>query len=147
MQFRKLAFLFVGLIFFSCGSTISVFNETAYQQATTLKVECLALMDMATEPYADHQQQVDNFIIQMDVAFEYAKGRPKNEISARQWEILKDPARNLAGGFFKRWKEDGQLSKVFIKETKNTLIVPAFDTIIELESGKLRSDDAKLIGE
>ena len=50
MQLRKLAFLFVGLIFFSCGSTISVFNETAYQQATTLKVECLALMDMATEP-------------------------------------------------------------------------------------------------
>lgn len=43
-------------------------------------------------------------VTKIDIAYEYAKGRPKNAISARQWEILKGPNRHLLGGFLQRWK-------------------------------------------
>jgi hypothetical protein len=108
----------------------------AYQYATSLKVESLMLMDKATEPYATHQAEVAALVTKIDIAYEYAKGRPKNEISARQWEILKAPNHHLLGGFLQRWKHESQLSGPFVTEAKG-LVADAFDTIIGLESGKV----------
>ncbi len=42
----------------SCSSLISVFNQVTYENAVTLKVESLALMNKATAPFADHAQEV-----------------------------------------------------------------------------------------
>jgi hypothetical protein len=44
----------------ACGPTISEFNARAYEQATSLKVEALALMDKATAPYAEHADAVQH---------------------------------------------------------------------------------------
>jgi hypothetical protein len=118
-----------------CAS-ISPYSPTAYQYATSLKVESLMLMDKATEPYATHQAEVAALVTKIDIAYEYAKGRPKNEISTRQWEILKAPDHHLLGGFLQRWKHESQLSGPFVTEAKG-LVADAFDTIIGLESGKV----------
>jgi hypothetical protein len=118
-----------------CAS-ISPYSPTAYQYATSLKVESLMLMDKATEPYATHQAEVVALVTKIDIAYEYAKGRPKNEISAQQWEILKAPNHHLLGGFLQRWKQESQLSGPFVTEAKG-LVADAFDTIIGLESGKV----------
>jgi hypothetical protein len=118
-----------------CAS-ISPYSPTAYQYATSLKVESLMLMDKATEPYATHQAEVAALVTKIDIAYEYAKGRPKNEISTRQWEILKAPDHHLLGGFLQRWKHELQLSGPFVTEAKG-LVADAFDTIIGLESGKV----------
>jgi hypothetical protein len=118
-----------------CAS-ISPYSPTAYQYATSLKVESLMLMDKATEPYATHQSEVEALVTKIAIAYEYARGRPKNEISTRQWEILKDPNRHLLGGFLQRWKGESQLSRPFITEAQG-LVADAFDTIIALESGKV----------
>ncbi|MCS3697251.1 hypothetical protein GGP73_001946 [Salinibacter ruber] len=82
----------------ACGPTISEFNARAYEQATSLKVEALALMDKATAPYAEHADAVQHLKTELEKAYEFAKGRPENEISARQWRILIDPDRDLLGG-------------------------------------------------
>ena len=119
-----------------CAS-ISPFSPTAYQYATSLKVEALMLMDKGTEPYATHQAEVEALTTRVDIAYEYAKGRPNNEVSTRQWEILKDPNRHLLGGFLQRWKDASQLSQPFVTEAKG-LVADAFDTIIGLESGKVQ---------
>lgn len=124
----------ISLIFLSC-STISPFNQRAYEQATELKVEALALMDKAVLPFADYRSEAEAFRLNIEKAYEYAKGLPKNEITARQWEILKDPNHKLLGGFLKRWEEKSKLSEVFIREAK-IQVTESFDTIIELESGK-----------
>jgi len=50
-------FLYI-FILNGCASLISPFNQTAYEYATSLKVEALALMDKATEPYTNHQEEV-----------------------------------------------------------------------------------------
>jgi hypothetical protein len=127
------------LIFALSCTSISLYSEVAYEQATSLKVESLALMDSATEDYAIQQASVEDLETKLDKAYEYAKGRPKNEISAKQWQILIDPERNLLGGFLKRWELEGALSGVFIEEAKG-LISDAFDTIIGLESGKIKPE-------
>jgi len=130
----------------SCAPSIALFNERAYDQATTLKVEALALMEKATEPFADHEEAVEALQIKVDAAFEYARGRPKNELSARQWEVMRDPERNLLGGFLSRWRQQGSLGAAFVTEAAR-LVADAFDQIIGLESGKIRPADANLIGE
>lgn len=119
----------------ACSSLIAAYSQTAYEQATSIKAESLVLMNQATEPYSQHAQKVAALMLSVDKAYEYAKGRPKNEISTEQWAKMKDPDSNLLGGFVKRWKEQGRLSPVFVKEAE-AQIAKAFDQIIELESGK-----------
>lgn len=120
----------------SC-STISTYDQAAYEHATSAKVDTLALMDKATGNYGDYQKDVDAVTTVLEKAYEYDLGRPKNSITAAQWKILLDPDRNLVGGFLKTWKNKGSLSPTFVTEKKKQ-IGDAFDQIIGLESGKLK---------
>ena len=126
----------------SCGPTISTFSPIAYEQATSLKVDALGLMDRATEPYADHRADTESLTVRLAKAYEFAKGRPDNDISTEQWRILIDPGRNLLGGFLARWKKESRLSTRFVTEAKG-LVSDGFDTIIGLESGKLKPDQVR----
>ncbi len=133
--------LIIALSFLGCA-TIAPFSETAYQQATSLKVESLALMGKATEPYAQHKAEVEALRLKIDKAYEYAKGLPKNEITTRQWEILKNPDRHLLGGFLERWRQESTLSLAYV-EDKKIQAAAAFDTISGLESGKIKPSQLK----
>ncbi len=137
--FKSVAlFLGITVLLSSCANLQSVYNEQAYQQAVSLKVEALDLMDKATTPYGNHEDQITDLKQELSKAYEYAKGRPNNQEMTRQWEIMKNPDRNLLGGFLHRWKEEGTLSPGFVEEAQE-LISEAFTTIIELESGKRKS--------
>jgi len=126
----------------SACSTMSVYSPEAYKQAVNLKIESLDLMSFATKSYNDYDEQVASLRTELKKAYEFAKGRPNNELSTNQWEILIDENRNLLGGFLKRWKEEETLSEMFILETQ-LLVSDAFDTIIGLESGKLDASELK----
>ncbi len=132
-----LPLLLAALLLAAC-TTISPFSQAAFDRAVALKVDALALVDKATEPYAEHRTEVADLRRQLDVAYEYAKGRPRNEESTAQWALLRDPNRNLLGGFLKRWEEKGRLSRALVDEAKGP-IGDAFDTIIQLESGKRKA--------
>lgn len=137
----SLTFTFVLLSLYEC-SYISPYSHYAYQRTVSLKVEALALMNKATEPYARHEQEIEKLETKIEMAYEYSRGRPKNELSTKQWQILKDPEGNLLGGFMKRWEEKTTLSRGFIKEARG-LVADAFDTISGLESGKIRKEDVQ----
>lgn len=126
----------------NCGNMQAVFSEQAYQQAVSLKVESLALIDNATEDYSMHQSEIDRLHQELQKAYQYALGRPNNDTTIRQWEILLDPQRNLLGGFLARWKKEGSMSDFFTEENKQ-IISDAFDTIIELESGKQKPSNVE----
>jgi len=126
----------------TCAPTISQFSPIAYEQATSLKVDAQALMSKATQPYANHEEAVTALTLRVAKAYEFARGRRRNAISARQWEILADSSRNLLGGFLARWKRESTLSATFVTEAKG-VVADAFDTIIGLESGKLKPDNVK----
>ena len=124
----------------ACAPLIARFDAQSYSQAVSLKVDALALMDDATEPYAQHEAEARALAVKLDKAFEYAQGKPRNELSARQWQILKDPQRHLLGGFLARWKAESTLGHAYILEKKGQVGM-AFDQIIGLESGKLKPAD------
>lgn len=123
----------------NCGS-IANYSPAAYEQAVTLKVESLEIMSFATEEYSQHENSIIELTRSLNIAHEFSKGRPDNEISTQQWQILLDPEKNLLGGFFKRWKDAGTLSEMFIDEMQK-IVSDAFDTIIGLESGKIKPSE------
>jgi len=131
----------LGLILWSC-SQVSVFSPEAYKQAVDLKVESVNLMTFATMPYADFEDDVSYLKTELEKAYEFSKGRPNNEISTRQWEILINPDGNLLGGFLKRWEDEDTLSEMFVSEAQMQ-VSDAYDTIIGLESGKIDPEEIK----
>jgi hypothetical protein len=58
-----------------------------------LKVEALATMGKASEPYASHKQSVDVLKMNVEKAYVYAKGIPKNEDVTEMWVRIKDPSK------------------------------------------------------
>ena len=134
---RSMTVLFVAFLMSSCASTIAVFDQRAYENATSLKPAALTLMDQATEPFADHSAEVRTLMTSVEAAYEYANGIPKNQPSAIQWRILKDPDGALLGGFLKLWEDKGTLLEGDIKANKKN-VSDAFDTIIELEAAKIK---------
>jgi hypothetical protein len=122
-----------------CASSVAEYDRVAYQQAVSLKVESLALMDKAVEPYSNHQASVDALLLNLEKAYEYDKGRPKNEVVTRQWEILKDPNRRLLGYFLQRWRDEKQLSEAYVVGQKKSVSL-AYDQIIGLLSGQIKRE-------
>ena len=118
-------------------ATISRFDQFAYSQATSIKVDALNLMDAATEPYSTHEQDVKGMMTNIEKIYEYEKNRPKNLVSEKMWALIKDTSGHLYGGFISRWKKEGKLDKVFVLESKR-LIGESFDQIAQLESGKIK---------
>ncbi len=133
--------LLFSLLNINCSS-IANYSPVAYEQAVTLKVESLEIMSLASEEYSQHENTISDLVRNLNIAYEFSKGRPDNEISTQQWQILLDPEKNLLGGFLKRWKEAGTLSEMFVDEM-NKIVSDAFDTIIGLESGKIKPSEIK----
>jgi len=122
-----------------CGlaacSTIATFDQAAYDKATGAKAEALALTDKATGSYNSHLTEIEAVSLTIDKAYEYDRGRLQNSITVQQWEVLRDPNKNLFGGFIRRWREKGSLKPDYITEKKKD-IADAFDQITGLEIGK-----------
>ncbi|WP_199688827.1 hypothetical protein [Pectobacterium carotovorum] len=137
----RLSLISICCLFLLSCSTISLFNQRAYEQAVTIKVDALALIDKAlTEPYEENRHEVVLLKIQVEKAYEYARGLPKNEIVTKQWEIIKNPNRNSLGGFLAYWERNNTLSKTFVTDMKE-VISNGFDQVIELESGKVKQSN------
>ncbi len=123
-----------------CAPSIAPYSPVAFEKAVDMKVDALRLMEQAEEPAAEQERKITALRRDLDRAWEFAKGRPRNEHSSRQWELMRDPDGHLLGGFLSRWEQEGTLGPVFISESQR-LISLAFDAIIGLESGKLKPSD------
>ena len=121
-----------------CAPAIAPYSPAAYELAVDAKVDALRLMDAAEYAAVDESRRIDSMLRDLDRAYEFALGRPRNEYSTKQWELMRDPDGHLLGGFIARWQQHERLSPTFIAATR-PLIEQAFDAIIGLESGKLRA--------
>lgn len=120
-----------------CAPAIAPYSPAAYELAVDAKVDALRLMNAAEYAAVDEKRRIDTMLRDLDRAYEFALGRPQNEYSTKQWELMRDPDGHLLGGFIARWQQQERLSATFIAAAK-PLIEQAFDSIIGLESGKLR---------
>ncbi|SHE76938.1 hypothetical protein SAMN02745206_00791 [Desulfacinum infernum DSM 9756] len=134
---RRVLILLLPLFLGACASAIAPYDHYAYVQATSLKVEALELLDLATESYEDHRVRVERFRSRMKKAYEYVRSLPRNELTARQYEILMDPDGHSIFGALRRWEESGRLSPVFVEELRGE-IAQHFDQVITLEAAKIK---------
>ena len=118
-------------------STISKFDQYAYSQTTAIKVDVLNVMSHATDSFVVHANEVLNIQTEIEKMYEYEKNRPKNTISEKMWMVLRDSTGHLFGGFVARWKKEGKLDEVFVRESQS-LIGSSFDQVSQLESGKIK---------
>jgi hypothetical protein len=123
------------LIQSSCVTT-APYDQYVYKESTSLKVDALKLMDKAEKPYNTQEKEIEKLTDQLDKLYEYEVHRKKNQLRIQMWDLLRNPEKNLLGGFISRWKNEGQLSPGFITEVK-IIVGKAFDQLAELESGKL----------
>lgn len=134
--FKSLVVL--GLLVSATGcASISRYDQYSYMQAVNLKVDALKTMDSAVESYPSHKSEVQEIQTRAEKAFEYEKGRPKNQVTADMWKVMLDPKGGLLGGFFALWEESGTVSPIFVQEKKKQVAV-GFDEIIGLESEKIK---------
>ncbi|WP_299877683.1 hypothetical protein [uncultured Sulfitobacter sp.] len=134
--YRRAAILISLLVTLAaCDPLISPFQEQAYKNATTLKAQSLALITKSGEPYSTHRAALEKLLVDVDAAYEYADGLPKNDVVSKQWDILRNPDGNLLGGFANRWRRSGQLGP-FFREEVAAQVGEAFDTIICVEVNK-----------
>lgn len=136
LPFRRFAFLMALLTIAGCAA-ISSFDQYAYTQTTSGKVDALNVMDLATETYDVHKTLVKELETKLQKIYEYEKNRPKNEISTQMWDKLLAKEGHLLGGFLARWKEEDKLNPAFITEMKK-IVDQAFDQIAGLESKKIK---------
>jgi len=122
----------------ACSPSIAPYSFHAYQQAVELKVNSLDPMQLAELPFSEQVKSVKDLRSRLSKAYEFARGRPRNDHSTKQWEIMIDPEAHLLGGFLTRWEEQGHLSQSFITEAQS-IVSGGFDAIIGLESGKIGS--------
>jgi outer membrane cobalamin receptor len=138
--------LVVMVTMFGCNifsPTMSSYDSYAYSQTTSLKVDALNLMDSATSNYQSQVKSILTVNTSLQKLYSYVKNLPKNDITAKQWQILLDTnatatTGHLFGGFIVRWRNEKKLSRAFINGEK-VLVGEAFDQIAELESKKIKS--------
>lgn len=121
--------------------TISQFDQHAYIQTTSLKVDALNLMNLAVDDFTSNKKQIETVIVQMDKVYEYERNRPKNSLTIQLWDKLRDSTGHLFGGFIARWEREGTLMPVFIQESKRQ-VGEAFEIIAQLESKKIKPKQA-----
>jgi hypothetical protein len=131
---RYVAALLMLSVCFGC-THISPYDQTSYQLSTAAKAEALSVIAKATEPYSQHQTEVAALELNVNKAYEYARGLPKNQIITHMWEILNSKDEHALGAFLQEWKDRGILDSGYIAQ-KQIEIGKDFDQIIELESGK-----------
>ena len=141
--FQHLTLLVLTLSFTACA-TISSFDQYAYAQTTSLKVDAINTMSMAISNYSTNEKTVQELQTKLQKAYEYEKNRPKNEITLKMWTILLDSNGHLLGGFITRWEKEQKLNAVFIQEEKK-IVGDAFDQIAGLESQKIKPTDIGVV--
>jgi hypothetical protein len=117
---------------------ISSFDHYSYVHTTSIKVDALNLIDMATDSFQLHEKEIKNIQSDIQKIKEYEKHRPKNDITIKLWEVLTDTNGNLLGKFVIRWQRERILKLVYVQEKRKQISL-AFDQIAELESGKIKS--------
>ncbi len=130
----------LALMIAACTPLIAGYSLEAYRNATSLKAETLAVIGQADQPFAAHAQEVRTLRIKLAGAREFAAGMPRNQLSARQWEVMTNPGGALAGGMLARWEREGRLTPAVVRE-QSAIIARAFDDIICLEANKGEDTD------
>ena len=136
--------IFLLLLLCTLGGCVTTarFDQYAYIQTTSIKVDALNVMDLATEDFSLHKDEVKQVVTTINKVYEYERNRKSNEITLKLWDKMRDTSGHLFMGFVERWKKNGKLRPVLIQESEKQ-VGEAFDVIAQFESKKITSKQAQ----
>ncbi len=135
---RRLVIILLSALACACVS-LPGYDQKAYENATSLKARTLALLEKSREDhsYAQNEDAIDDLLVSLSAAFEYANGVEHNNESAKNWRNLIGDERSLVSGWLATWRQQNHITQAGVAEN-SILIGEAFDTIICLEANKRR---------
>ena len=133
--YRNFYWVFLLALLVNCKPTIALYDQYAYTQATSLKVDLqnLALESESTS-YDAAKADIDKVNTELQKAYEYNKGRDLNSLSTKQYEILLSD-NEFYKKFLSNWKSSGKENETFA-ESVSEKIGQLLDQVIKLENGK-----------
>lgn len=142
-NFRNLLLIFFLVTGLWGCRTIALFDQYAYTQTTSLKVDALSLIDKSTDSYTSHTKDCEVLISNLLKMREYEKHRANDLITFKMWDKMIDSTghKGIVGSYMTNWKTDDKEKPVFIQEAKK-IVGQGFDFIAELESKKIKPDNA-----
>jgi hypothetical protein len=118
-----------------CSPTLAFFDQYAYTQATSLKVDLQNLAQQSsTVSFTDAKADIDKVNTNLQKAYEYSRGRAKNTLSTDQYAILLSE-NGFYKSFLKLWQTQGKTSPAAADEFSKSL-EKLMDQVIKLEAGK-----------
>ncbi len=133
--FKNYYWLFILIFFAHCKPTIALYDQYAYTQATSLKVDMQNLaLESDTVSYDAAKPDIDRVNVELQKAYEYNKGRDLNSLSTKQYEILVSD-KDFYKQFLNNWKSSGKENAAFAQDASEK-IGQLLDQIIKLENGK-----------
>lgn len=129
-----LAFLFTSLLLSSCVHFVSFYDSTTYKNLTDLKAEVVLFYEALEKDNsgANLEPEMNHLQLAIAQAYEYEKGKTKNDDTMTQLEEIK----SIFNRSIKLLKEQGQLTPDYIKNKKENMI-KAFDIAIKTEKSKI----------
>jgi hypothetical protein len=123
--------LFTALTLSGCAS---LYDHFTYTETIETKLSTLSLMKKSDSPFVDNQNEVADLKNQLKKMEIYEKGKKKNEISGKMWELLGSDE-HLVGSYLKLWEEKGSLNSAFTQEAIMQ-IEKAYDLMLLYETEK-----------
>jgi hypothetical protein len=134
-HYKKIYWVFLLVLSIGCKPTIALYDQYAYTQATSLKVDMQNLaLESQNVNYNEATADINKVNTDLQKAYEYNKGRDLNSLSTKQYEILLSE-NDFYKQFLNNWKSSGKESATFAQNVSDK-IGQLMDQIIKLENGK-----------
>ncbi len=115
-------------------SCASLYDHFTYTETIETKLATLSLMKKSNSPFTENEDEVIDLQNQLEKMEIYEKGKKKNEITGKMWELLSSDG-HLVGSYLKLWEEKETLSPAFIEEAIPQ-IEEAYDLMLLFETKK-----------
>jgi hypothetical protein len=137
MRYMRLLTVLSLLLFLlaNCSIFKPRFDPVGHQYAVTIQKEALALMDKAVESFSLHRDEVYLLMTRVELAYENARLKYKNDGVTGIWDVMRSPGANQLARFMLDWEKEDILGVTYINEAKK-LLQENFDILIKIEESK-----------
>jgi len=136
-RLRTNALLLLTTLLIAACIPLAGYDQQAYQNATSLKAATIAMVEKSSEDdsFAANGAAVEDLLVRLSAAYEYANGVEHNNEAAKNWDDLIGDDDSMVKGWISNWRAGGSISPALLPEIKMQ-IAEGFDTIICLEANK-----------
>jgi hypothetical protein len=127
--------LAVALVGCRTGAERSNYDAAAHERAVAAKSQALSLMASSAEAFSRHSANVDAVNAELEEGYRLAAAAPDNAAVTAEWAAMKDPGRDLYGGFVRLWQSGGTVDQA-TRDAAMNRVTAGFNYVLCLEAAK-----------